>query len=367
MGLLYAVSGITVVRPDQVAVVLRWGRLVGASPALQQHGPGLLLALPRPIDQVIRVPIKRIWEVPITALSSGEAFGNVDAAGRPTLDPLTEGYALTGDQNIVQADMVARYRVRDPAEWAFYGPKAEEILRVEVTSATVRSLGEIGVDQVLSEGRERLVALVTRRTQAGLDRAHSGLELSSLELTRLAPPQSLATDFDSVQSAFIAAGTQQSQAQAYAAEIVPAAKGEADKALQASRGQADAELAAAKGHAEAFRALETQYRADPTIVRERLYRDAVERAIRGAGRVQWIPPPQGGNYHGFRITVQQSPAGSVSAPPGSGPSASTASSAGSPSASPSSGSTSTSPAMVPKLPAPANEDPDSDAGPEADQ
>ena len=59
MGLLYALSSLTVVRPDQVAVVLRWGRLVGASPALQQHGPGLLLALPRPIDQVIRVPIKR--------------------------------------------------------------------------------------------------------------------------------------------------------------------------------------------------------------------------------------------------------------------------------------------------------------------
>ena len=41
MGLLYALSGTTVIRPDQVAVVLRWGRLVGASPALQQHGPGL--------------------------------------------------------------------------------------------------------------------------------------------------------------------------------------------------------------------------------------------------------------------------------------------------------------------------------------
>ena len=99
--------------------------------------------------------------MPITALSSGDA-GVPGAANSSTLNPLTEGYALTGDQNIVQANMVAHYRVRDPAEWAFFGPRAEEVLRVEVTAAMVRSLGEMGVDQVLSAGRERLVALVTR-------------------------------------------------------------------------------------------------------------------------------------------------------------------------------------------------------------
>ena len=107
-----------------------------------------------------------------------------------TLDPLTQGYALTGDHNIVHVDMVARYRVRDPAEWAFYGPKSEDVLRVEVTAAMVRSLGEMGVDRVLSDGRKDLIATATKRAQAGLDASHTGLELSSLELTRLSPPAS---------------------------------------------------------------------------------------------------------------------------------------------------------------------------------
>ena len=71
---------------------------------------------------------------------------------------MTQGYAVTGDENIVHVDMVARYRVRDPAEWAFYGPKAEDVLRVEVTAAMVRSLGEMGVDRVLSDGRKDLIA-----------------------------------------------------------------------------------------------------------------------------------------------------------------------------------------------------------------
>lgn len=175
MVVVYALSGITIVRPDEVAVVLRWGRLVGETPALQEHGPGLLFAFPRPVDQVVRVQIKHVWEVPITTLASSPEDED-EAPSGDTLDPLTQGYALTGDENIVHVSMVARYRVRDPAEFAFYGPKAEDVLRVEVTAAMVRSLGEMGVDRVLADGRKDLVATATRRTQGGLDAVHSGLE-----------------------------------------------------------------------------------------------------------------------------------------------------------------------------------------------
>ena len=70
MAVLYALSGITVVKPDEVAVVLRWGRLVGDTPALQEHGPGLLFTLPRPIDRVVRVPVKRVREVGVNTLAS---------------------------------------------------------------------------------------------------------------------------------------------------------------------------------------------------------------------------------------------------------------------------------------------------------
>jgi membrane protease subunit HflK len=312
MIILYAGSGITVVKPDEVAIILRWGRLVGQTPALQQHGPGLLFAFPRPVDQVVRVQVKHVWEVPVSTLAPSNDYSDEQERYGSTLNPLKEGYALTGDQNIVQANMVARYRVRDPAEWAFYGPRVDDVLRVEVTSAMVRSLGEMGVDRVLSDGREKLIATVTRRVQDGLDASHSGLELSSLELIRLAPPQALAGDFDAVQSAFITAQTQQSDAHAFAESTIPAAQSEADTSVQTARGEADAALAVAKGDAEAFRALVVQYRANPGVVRERLYRDAVERAISAAGTVRWVPPPVGGSYHGFRITLtppQPTPSG----------------------------------------------------------
>ncbi|HTR76619.1 MAG TPA: protease modulator HflK [Gemmatimonadaceae bacterium] len=307
MGVLYLLSGITVVRANEVAVVLRWGRLVGDTPALQAHGPGLLFAFPRPVDEVVRVQVKRVLEVAVKTLAPSEDE-QISGANGVTLNPLTEGYALTGDLNIVHVEMMARYRVRDPGEWAFYGPKAEDVLRVEVTSAMVQSLGEMGVDRVLSDGREALIATAAKRAQAGLDSAHAGLELTSLELTRLIPPLALAYDFSAVQSAFTGAETKKKEAQAFAATAIPDANAQADAAVQTARATAASDLAQAQGETEAFRALDKEYRANPAVVRERLYRDAVGKAI-AASVVRWVPPPVDGSYHGFRITLPSSSGG----------------------------------------------------------
>jgi len=305
MGVLYAASGITIVRPDEAAVILRWGRLAGSTPALQQHGPGLLFSFPRPVDQVVRVQVKHVSELPVLTLANLRGSGGEGES----LDPVTVGYTLTGDQNIVHVEMVARYQVRDPAEWAFYGPKAGEVLRVEVTAAMVRSLGEMGVDRVLADGRKRLIETTMRRAQAGLDAAHSGLELSSLELARLTPPVALAGDFDAVQSAFIGAETKKKDAQAFAQSAIPQAQAEADRSLQSARADGAEALARARGDAEAFLMLGGEYRANPVVVRERLYRDAVERAISGASRIRWVPPPSGGRYQGLRISIVPAEAG----------------------------------------------------------
>jgi modulator of FtsH protease HflK len=306
MAVLYAASGITVVKPDEVAVILRWGRLVGATRALQEHGPGLLFSFPLPIDRVVRVQTKHVWELAVRTLA------NVDDDWRngTTLDPLTQGYALTGDHNVVHVNMVARYHVRDPAEWAFYGPTADDVLRVEVTAAMVRSLGEMGVDRVLADGRKSLIATATHRAQVGLDAAHSGLELSSLELTRLAPPIALASEFDAVQSAFIGAETQKKEAQGFAQGAIPKAQADADAALQSARAAAASDLARAKGDADAFLALHREYQANPAVVRERLYRDAVDRAT-GVARTRWVPPPAGARYEGFRISLPALEAGAA--------------------------------------------------------
>lgn len=321
MAVLYALSGITRVRPDEVAIVLRWGRLVGDTPALQQHGPGLMFAFPRPIDEVVRVKTKSVQEVIVVTLAP---LGISDPDETPsnygiTIDPLMEGYALSGDDNVIQLSAIARYRVRDPVDWQFYAPKSDDILKSEITQALTRTIGEMPVDYLLAEGRKDLVATVTRRAQEGLDAVRAGLELTGIELTSLGPPPTLQPEFSSVQTAFIGAETQKKDALAFAAAAAPQASAEVDVKLQGARAQADSALALARGEATAFRILEREYRASPAVVHERLYRDGIERAL-GQTNVRWLPPPPaGGRYNGLRVTIPGPNSSSGTPPPVSAP------------------------------------------------
>lgn len=298
LAVLYPVSGVTIVRPDEVALVSRWGRLVSPTPAARVHGPGLLLAWPRPLDRVTRVPVKRVFELQVDTLASSGYVPYV--AG---LDPLTQGYALTGDHNIVHVEMMVRYRIAEPAIWAFAGPRTERLLRAETTAAAVRTLGERGIDAILSGGRTETIEVITRRAQAGLDRAGAGIEIAAVELIRVAPPAALAVEFDAVQSAFIGAETLRKDALAHAEASLLAARAAADASLQAARAESSTTLATARGEAAAFVALAQEHRKSPRAVRERLYRETLSRTLVRAGSIRWVPPPSGPRYHGMRLTL----------------------------------------------------------------
>jgi membrane protease subunit HflK len=304
MFVLYVASGITFVKPDEVAVVLRWGRIVGSSPAEQIHGPGPFYALPPPIDQVERLQVQKVYELNVTTLSPPDgAGGNAAWSGR--LDPVRVGYALTGDRNIVHAAVTVRFQIADPVTWLLAAPNSEDILRTEVSAAMVRSLGEMPVDRVLSEGRRDLITTTTARVQAGLDAAQSGLRVSALELVGLSPPAAVTPDFDAVQTAYIEAETAQKTAAAYREDLVPRAQAAADSALKVARADAAAERAKARGEAGAFLASAAEFHAHPGVARQRLYRSSIEVAFEKAGRISWVPPPPArGRYSsGFRIML----------------------------------------------------------------
>jgi membrane protease subunit HflK len=313
MFVLYLGSGITVIHADEVGVVLRWGHVVGTIE------PGITFLLPRPIDRIVRVPVKRVFELRIATL--------VDPApmlGLNTLDPIKQGYALTGDHNIVHAQVIAHYRIKDASRYAFYAPTETAIVRACVTMAMVRTLAEDAIDHVLADGRKEVITRATQRAQAALDAAGSGLELTSLELTQLGPPAVLAQEFAAVQSAVIESTTNAKKAQAFAARAVPEAQASANREIEAARGAAATEQARAEGAAAAFVALHDAYVVEPRVVRERLYREGIERALGANPDVRWVPPPVGARYDNLRITIPRSAAGNSEPPsPDSVPSAPT--------------------------------------------
>ena len=277
------VSGVTVVKPDEVALRLRFGKLTGQTRAEQIHGPGLLIALPYLIDEVLRVPVKRVQEIRIEALTGGEAGGD-------RLDVTATGYALTADHNIVQPRAVLKYQIADPVAWALRAVAPERMVHDAVVSALTRTLGETTVDAVLVEGQKQLAAQALERAQARLDQDGPWVRLLALEFTALRPPPQVARDFDAVQSAFVERKTRADQARSYREQALPGAAVDAQNLIRAAEADEATRLAEARGAAATFLAIQTEYRRSPAVVRQRLYREAIEQALAGAGGRILVPP-----------------------------------------------------------------------------
>lgn len=295
---LYALSGITTVKADENALVLRFGRLAGSGDAAI-HRPGLLFALPKPFDEVVRVNVRKISEAEVLALGDTRQFRGY----RSTLDPTTAGYAITGNHNIVHARFKVRYQVADPVTFAFAAKAPEQLLIDTVTAEADRAIGESDVDAVLTDRRTDLVEQVRIRSQRRLDDAHLGLKLVAVELASLSPADAVVSDFTAVQSASIKARTAVEDAKAVRAQAVPDAQAQAARKLSDAQSYAVVTTAAATAAATAFHGLVVEDKKDPRVVRERLYRDAMSTVLAAAGKRELLPPPPGRQYHGLRLDI----------------------------------------------------------------
>ena len=176
-------------------------------------------------------------------------------------------------------------------------------MRAAVVSAAVRVVGGRGVDRLLAEGREALPRDVQRSAQQRLDRLASGAELLSVELEAFAPPLPVLEAFDAVQGAAIEAATELQRAREYRASELPQAEAEASRMHRDALAFREERVAAARGDAKLFLALVDEHRRNRDVLRERLYRETVERTLRVAGKQTFVPPPSEGSYEEMRITV----------------------------------------------------------------
>lgn len=317
LTLLYLASGITFVGEGERALVLRFGKLVGDSPAEQVHAPGLLLAWPAPIDRVLRVPVERVSEVEVAALDmSDQRWEEMDLIYRQMLatpedapefpesiDPQAEGYLLTGDRGIVQTRFMVRYRVGDPVAFALREANPDALIVSAVQTAAVDVAAALDMDALLGDERSRFVSFVEREAQGLLQGMSGGLRIESLELGPLAPPLAIAPASAEVQQAQTEARTQRQEAEAYLRSEVARASGEAAKLRNDATAYALGQVADAKAFAElldSFKDLQGEQR-DVTLARlqEEAFRRAVERV---GSNLSLFSPAAGDSYGDFRVT-----------------------------------------------------------------
>lgn len=296
--LVFLTSGITFVEPDEDAVVYRLGQRVGGV-----RPPGLLLAWPAPIDQVVRVPSRRTHEVLLDAWAPlnadappatkpGEAqYAHLQAmsAGlrpellppkRPrALHPVTDGYTVTGDTNLVQGRFALRYRIRDAIEWLSQAQEVEPLLQNLFYRSTSHVLAQRSVDDAVSSGQQSLTEDVRARVQSMADALRLGVSIDRVEIREIGPPKQVLPAFEEVVSAQVEARTAIEQARTYEAQILPKAQAEAYR-IRTDADSASAELLAkAQGEAEAFSALLHKHQQTPALVRARLLAETRDRVL----------------------------------------------------------------------------------------
>lgn len=258
-------SGITFVQPDEVALILRFGKLVGDTPAEQIHKPGLLLAFPYLIDQVVRVPVKRVQEVQIDGLNAllrDEQF-------------IQSGYLITGDQNIVLLDAKIKYQIADPIKYALQVAEPQHTLKDLVIGALTSQIAGQKVDFVLAEGKKELANAVVQDAQNRANGIGLGVNLVALEFNTLQPPMEVKEEFEMVTSNYVMKETMLQEARRYREERIPNAMAERDSAVQKAVSDQMERVAQAKVDVAQFYGLIVEYAKNPDVVKERIYREKV--------------------------------------------------------------------------------------------
>ncbi|MGC9456899.1 MAG: FtsH protease activity modulator HflK [Halothiobacillaceae bacterium] len=200
---------------------------------------------------------------------------------------------LTLDENIVEVSLATQFNINDPMPYLFNVRDPDSTLQDVMQSAMREVIGANNMDYVLTEGRVELVNLVRERMQELLDGYETGLQVQSVNLQDVQPPEAVQPAFE---DAIRAREDEQrfiSEALAYANRIVPQARGEAAQIVEQARGYRARVTLAAEGEASRFSALLAEYRRAPEVTRERLYIDAMTEVLGNSSKV--FMDVQGGN------------------------------------------------------------------------
>ena len=223
--------------------------------------PGLRWHLPWPVERVERVNINEV--VPFKQQTR----------------------MLTADENIVVVDLVVQYRRADPVKYLFNVRDPEGTLQDVSESAIREVIGKNKLDFVLLGGRTEIAALTEKLIQQTLDEYQTGMLVTKVNLQDANFPSQVEV---AVQDAIKAREDRERlsfEAQAYANDVLPRARGEAVRRRQDSEGYRARVVADAQGEASRFTQLLAQYQLAPEVTRRRLYLEAMEDIYANSSKV----------------------------------------------------------------------------------
>jgi modulator of FtsH protease HflK len=271
---LWLATGFYQVKTDQQGVVLRFGKF---SEITQ---PGLNYHLPYPIESVLTPAVTNVNRVDV-------GFRPYSDTRNPdrTQDVPHESLMLTGDENIVDVDFSVFWRIKDAPKFLFNMANAPENVKAVAQSAMREVIGRMQITPILTEARSQIEVDVMQLTQAVLDGYQAGIEIRQVQLQKVDPPMAVIDAFRDVQAARADLERQRNEAEAYANDIIPRARGEAAQIDQDAQAYMQQTIAEAEGDAQRFLSVYTQYAKAKEITKKRIYLETMEKLLSGTEKV----------------------------------------------------------------------------------
>ncbi|WP_310566756.1 FtsH protease activity modulator HflK [Hydrogenophaga sp.] len=265
--LIWLGTGFFIVQEGQQAVITQFGRYHSTV------GAGFQWRLP--------YPVQRHETVFVTQLRS------VDV-GRDAIVPATglrESSMLTEDENIVDIKFVVQYRLKDAREYLFESRDPDGAVVKAAETAVREVVGKMKMDAALVEERDQIAPRVRQLMQTILDRYSVGIAVESINLQMVRPPEQVQAAFDDVLKAGQERNRAKDEAQAYANDVIPRARGAASRLNEEAEGYRARIVAQAEGDAQRFRSVLAEYQKAPQVTRDRMYVDTMKEVYSNVTKV----------------------------------------------------------------------------------
>ncbi|WP_166839036.1 FtsH protease activity modulator HflK [Rheinheimera pleomorphica] len=253
-ALVWAFSGFYTIKESERGVVLRFGQYNS------EVGPGIHWK-PTFIDTVLPVDVTSVRTL------------------------RSDGFMLTQDQNLVRVTFEIQYRVFNARLYKFSVVDADSSLHQATDAALRYVIGHSIMDDVLTRGRE-VVRQNTRQELEGIIEPYKmGIALVDVNFRDARPPEEVRDAFDDAikaqedQERFI------QEAQAYAREIEPRARGQVNRVMQEAEAYKQQIVLKAQGEVARFEKLLPEYLAAPKVTRDRMYLETMEQVYSNTSKV----------------------------------------------------------------------------------
>ncbi|HIC39551.1 MAG TPA: FtsH protease activity modulator HflK [Candidatus Marinimicrobia bacterium] len=280
IGLVFwLLTGTYVVGPDEVGVVQTFGKHTRVTQS------GLNYHLPYPIETVQTPKVTEVKRVEI-------GFRTMGNNQYRTIEK--ESLMLTGDENIVDAELIVQYKIKDAASYLFNFVMPVLTVR-EAAEASLRTvIGKHKIDEALTSGKFLIQEETKDLLQSILDKYGTGVLVVAVQLQDVSPPKQVRAAFKDVASAKEDKNRMINQAEGYRNDIIPKARGEAQAMISEAEGFREARVSRAEGEVAKFNAMLVEYKKAKVVTRKRLYLETMEEILPNINKYI-IPGGDGGN------------------------------------------------------------------------